>query len=81
MFILIIVLKSVVCMDSGTFILTVGVKEGPGHGAGVTSYGATGRSDSPVNYDDISVFYRRVGKTTCASQQVTFVIFIYLELI
>ena len=75
---LVIGLKSVVCVDSGTFILTVGVKEGPGHGAGVTSYGATARNDSPVNYDDISVFYRRVGKNTCAYQQVNCVVIIIL---
>ena len=75
---LVIGMKSVVCVDSGTFILTVGVKEGPGHGAGVTSYGATARNDSPVNYDDISVFYRRVGKNTCAYQQVNCVVIIIL---
>ena len=58
-------LKSVVCTNTGaTFVLTVGVKER----SGVTSYGATGVSNSPINKDDIIVYYRKVGDKHCCDQ-------------
>lgn len=64
---LVIGLKSVVCTNTGaTFVLTVGVKESSG--AGVRSYGATGDSNSPINKDDIIVYYRKVGDKHCCDQ-------------
>ena len=65
MVMLVIGLKSFVCVDTGAaYVLTVGVKESSG--VGVTSYGSTMTGDTPISEDDIIVYYRKVGRSQCS---------------
>jgi len=63
---LFISLKTLFYQEAGSFVLTVGVKEANGHQ--ITCYGATGTSGGPLSNDDITVYYRRVGKSTYIAQ-------------